>query len=258
MGTIVNAISVIVGGMIGLLIRRGLPKKVEETAMKLLGLAVFLVGIEGVITSMVTVGADGKLSADGSLLLIASMVIGGVLGELCDIDAALVRGGKAIEAKFGREGFAKGFINASLIFCIGAMAIIGALNDGLTGDPSVLFIKSALDFICSIILGSTLASAWCLRSSRCLPTRARSRCLPGCSRRSSPARCSTPSAWWVIQSSCASASIFWSSQTSAPPTCCPPCSCRWSTRWPSRMLRAFSTRFGRCFETRPIFPGILL
>ncbi|WP_308754905.1 DUF554 domain-containing protein [uncultured Anaerotruncus sp.] len=156
MGTIVNAISVIAGGMIGLLIRRGLPKKVEETAMKLLGLAVFLVGIEGVITSMVTVGADGRLSADGSLLLIASMVVGGVLGELCDIDAALVRGGKAIEAKFGKEGFAKGFINASLIFCVGAMAIIGALNDGLTGDPSVLFIKSALDFICSIILGSTL------------------------------------------------------------------------------------------------------
>ena len=251
MGTIVNAISVIVGGMIGLLIRRGLPKKVEETAMKLLGLAVFLVGIEGVITSMVTVGADGKLSADGSLLLIASMVIGGVLGELCDIDAALVRGGKAIEAKFGREGFAKGFINASLIFCIGAMAIIGALNDGLTGDPSVLFIKSALDFICSIILGSTLGFGVVFAFIPVLAYQGAITLLAG-------VLAPIVSAWWVIQSSCASASIFWSSQTSAPPTCCPPCSCQWSTRWPSRMLRAFSTRFGRCFETRPAFPGILL
>lgn len=155
MGTVVNGIAVVLGGFIGLLIRRGLPKKVEETAMKLLGLAVFIVGIEGVITSMVTVDA-GKLAANGSLLLIASLVIGGVLGEIWDLEGKLNAGGKRIEEKFGKEGFAKGFINGSLIFCIGAMAIIGALNDGLTGDSSVLFIKSALDFICSIILGSTL------------------------------------------------------------------------------------------------------
>ncbi|MEM1485530.1 DUF554 domain-containing protein [Oscillospiraceae bacterium PP1C4] len=156
MGTIVNAAAVVLGGLIGLLIRRGLPEKVEQTAMKLLGLSVFLIGLEGVITSMVTVGEDGVLSANGSLLLIASLVIGGVLGELWDIDGKLIAGGKRIEQRFGKEGFAKGFINASLIYCIGAMAIVGSINDGLTGDSSVLFIKSALDFVCSIILGSTL------------------------------------------------------------------------------------------------------
>lgn len=155
MGTVVNGVAVILGGLIGIMIRRGLPKKVEETAMKLLGLAVFIVGLEGVITSMVTVDA-GKLVSSGSVLLIASLVFGGVLGEVWDLEGKLNAGGKRIEEKFGKEGFAKGFISGSLIFCIGAMAIIGALNDGLTGDSSVLFIKSALDFICAIILGSTL------------------------------------------------------------------------------------------------------
>lgn len=155
MGTLVNGIAVTLGGLIGLLIRKGLPQRVEQTAMKLLGLAVFIIGVEGVITSMITV-QDGKLSADGSLMLIASLVLGGVAGELWDVDGGLNRCGKRIEARFGKEGFAKGFINASLIFCVGAMAIVGALNDGLSGNPEILFIKSALDFICAIILGSTL------------------------------------------------------------------------------------------------------
>lgn len=155
MGTLVNGIAVTLGGLMGLLIRKGLPQRVEQTAMKLLGLAVFIIGLEGVITSMITV-QEAKLSADGSLMLIASLVLGGVCGELWDVDGALNRCGKRIEARFGKEGFAKGFINASLIFCVGAMAIVGALNDGLSGNPEILFIKSALDFICAIILGSTL------------------------------------------------------------------------------------------------------
>lgn len=156
MGTLVNAAAVALGGLLGLLIRRGLPEKVETISMQLLGLSVFLIGLQGVFTSMITVGADGKMESNGSLLLIASLVIGGVTGELLDIDGKLFKIGKKIESKFGKEGFAKGFINASLIYCVGAMAIIGALNDGLTGDSSILFIKSALDFVCSIILGSTL------------------------------------------------------------------------------------------------------
>ena len=137
MGTLVNAIAVVAGSLIGLLIRRGLPERVEGAAMKLLGLSVLIIGFNGVVTSMVTVGADGSLSSDGSLLLIASLVIGGVSGELWEIDDKLTRMGKRIEERFGKEGFAKGFINGSLIYCIGAMAIIGALNDGLTGDSSI-------------------------------------------------------------------------------------------------------------------------
>lgn len=155
MGTLVNAAAVIMGGLLGLLLRRGVSKKIEETAMKLLGLAVFIIGLQGVFAAMVTV-KDGALETNGSLLLIASLVIGGVAGELMDIDGLLTRGGKRIEERFGKEGFAKGFISASLIFCVGAMAILGALNDGLAGDPSTLFVKSMLDFVCAIILASTL------------------------------------------------------------------------------------------------------
>ena len=86
MGTLVNAIAVVAGSLIGLLIRRGLPERVEGAAMKLLVLSVLIIGFNGVVTSMVTVGADGSLSSDGSLLLIASLVIGGVSGELWEID----------------------------------------------------------------------------------------------------------------------------------------------------------------------------
>ena len=83
MGTLVNAIAVVAGSLIGLLIRRGLPERVEGAAMKLLGLSVLIIGFNGVVTSMVTVGADGSLSSDGSLLLIASLVIGGHSDLVC-------------------------------------------------------------------------------------------------------------------------------------------------------------------------------
>lgn len=156
MGTIVNAAAVVLGSLIGLMIRRGLPEKVEQTAMKLLGLSVLIIGLNGIVSAMITAQSDGKLVSSGSLLLIASIVVGGVLGECWNLDGKLLRGGQWIEQKFGQEGFAKGFVNASLVFCIGAMAIVGSLTDGLSGDSSILYIKSMLDFICSIILGSTL------------------------------------------------------------------------------------------------------
>lgn len=156
MGTIVNAVAVVFGALIGLKIRQGLPKKVEQCAMKLLGLSVAIIGLNGVLTAMLSVDGDGKLTSSGSLLLIVSLVVGGILGQFWNIDAKLIQGGKWMEQKFGKDGFAKGFINASLVFCVGAMAIVGALADGLSGDSSILYIKSMLDFICSIILASTL------------------------------------------------------------------------------------------------------
>ena len=156
MGTIVNSVAILAGGLLGLLIKRGLSKRIEEIAMKLLGISIFLVGMEGVLSSMMAVDADGRLSASGSLLLIVSLVVGGVLGEAADIDAVLQRGGRLVEQRLGRDGFAKGFVNTSLIVCVGAMAVVGALNDGLTGDSSVLFIKAALDFVIAVVLGSTL------------------------------------------------------------------------------------------------------
>ena len=156
MGTIVNSAAVLVGGLLGLLLRQGLSKRIEEIAMKLLGLSVFLVGLEGTLSAMMTVDGEGRLTASGSLLLIVSLLVGGVLGTGLDIDGVLQRGGRLVEQRLGREGFARGFVNTSLIVCVGAMAVIGALNDGLTGDSSVLFVKAAMDFVIAVVLASTL------------------------------------------------------------------------------------------------------
>lgn len=156
MGTIVNGAAIVLGSLIGLLIRRGVPERMESACMKMLGLSVFIIGMNGVIVSMISVGEDGALHDSGSLLLIASLVIGTVVGEALRLEERLNQGGKKIEQRFGKEGFAKGFINGALIYCVGAMAIVGALNDGLYGDSSTLFVKAMLDGICSVILASTL------------------------------------------------------------------------------------------------------
>ncbi|MBQ8918397.1 MAG: DUF554 domain-containing protein, partial [Oscillospiraceae bacterium] len=96
------------------------------------------------------------LSSSGELLMLCSLVIGAIIGELLNIDDHLNRFGNYIESKTKAKGFSRGFISASLIYCVGAMAIIGSLNDGLTGDSSVLLIKSTLDGVNSIILGASL------------------------------------------------------------------------------------------------------
>ena len=155
-GTLVNAAAIMAGGLLGVVLKKGLPPKLETAIMKMLGLSVLIIGLNGIITSMVRVLPEGGLASSGELLLLFSLVAGTALGELLDIEGRLERMGQYIENRTKADGFSKGFITASIIFCIGAMAIIGSLNDGLRGDSSVLFIKSSLDFIASIVLASTL------------------------------------------------------------------------------------------------------
>ena len=155
-GTIVNALAVVAGSLVGLLVKKGLPQRVEETVVKIMGVAVMVIGFNGVVSSMFTVNADGGLSSSGELLMVISLVIGAIAGELLDIDGRLNRFGAMIEEKTHAEGFSKGFINASIIYCVGAMAIIGSLQDGLTGDSTVLFVKGALDGTMSIMLTASM------------------------------------------------------------------------------------------------------
>ncbi len=154
-GTIVNAVAIVAGSLLGLLIKRGLPERVEQTVMKIMGLSVAIIGVNGLISSVFTI-SDGKLSSSGELLMFASLTIGAIVGELINIDGRLEFIGKLIEKKTKSDGFSKGFITSSIIYCVGAMAIIGSLNDGLRGDSSVLFIKSSLDGISAIIMTTTL------------------------------------------------------------------------------------------------------
>ena len=148
-GTLVNTASVIVGALIGLLLGNILPERLRDTVMKGLGLCTLFVGI------------SGMLESTNALIAIISMAAGAVSGELCDLDGHLNRFAAGLEKKIkrGREGgpsLAEGFVTASLVFCVGAMTIVGALNDGLTGNHEMLFTKATLDFVSSIIFASSL------------------------------------------------------------------------------------------------------
>ncbi len=157
MGTIVNALTIIVGGSIGLAFKKGLPKSVEENVPNFVGTGVIIIGLNGILTSMLYVNPEtGRISSSGELVLVLSLAVGGIVGELLRIDDRINAGGLAIERRFGAEGFAKGFVSASMLFCIGAMAIVGALADGLSGDSSTLFVKAILDGITSIVFAATL------------------------------------------------------------------------------------------------------
>ena len=147
-GTLVNVATVLAGSLIGLLLGKAIPKRVIDVVTKGLGLCTMYLGITGMF--------DGE----NALITIISIVIGAAIGELCDLDGKINRLGNWVETKFKRETstvpVAEGFVSATLLFCVGAMTIMGSLQSGLTGDHSILFAKSTLDLISSIIFASTL------------------------------------------------------------------------------------------------------
>ncbi len=154
-GTLVNCVAVIIGGLIGLLLKKGIKESYAQGINKSLGIAVLIIGLNGVISNMFTI-ENGRLKSSGELLLIVFLVIGTLIGEILKLDDRFNSFCKKIDSKFKDGGFASGFINGTILFCVGAMSIIGSLNDGLTGDSSVLFVKSALDFVNAVIFGATL------------------------------------------------------------------------------------------------------
>ncbi len=154
-GTIVNVIAIIIGGTIGIFLKKGLKPNYETAMNKALGIAVLITGLNGVITSMITVEGE-KLVSGGELLVIVSLVVGTVIGEKIEIDRRLNGISAVIEKRFNLSGFARSFVNGTILFCVGAMTIVGSFNDGLRGDSSVLYIKSMLDGIASIVLSATM------------------------------------------------------------------------------------------------------
>ena len=133
-GTWINMAAIVAGAVLGMLAKKGIPHRVEESLTRIQGLAVGLIGLNGVIASMFTVDADGGISDSGGLLLLVSLVLGCLAGELLRIDDRLSGLGDAVEKRVHIEGFSQGFITASIITCVGAMSIVGALNEGLTGN----------------------------------------------------------------------------------------------------------------------------
>ena len=149
LGTIANTAAVILGGALGLLLKNGIAKRFENILMQSLGLATVFIGISGVLKYMLVV-ENGSISTQGTILLIFSLVIGCLLGEWVDIESKMESLGiklKAMAKIQNDNRFVDGFVTASLIICVGAMAIVGAMQDGLTGDSSMLIAKSLLDFV---------------------------------------------------------------------------------------------------------------
>ena len=147
-GVFVNVATVLLGSAVGLLFRKGIPERISKALMLAIGMCTIYIGI------------DGALEGSKTIVLILSMVFGTLIGTLIDIDDKINRVGLFIEKKLKREGekssIAEGFMTGSLLFCVGAMTIVGSLNAGLKGDNTLLFTKSILDLISSCLLASTL------------------------------------------------------------------------------------------------------
>lgn len=145
-GTIVNAGAILVGTIAGLLIRKGIKENYSKAVIKAISLTVIMIGI------------SGALETNNLLLVIVSLVLGTLSGTALQIEARLDRLGEKLNQHFGRgdSPFVEGFVTASLIFCVGAMAVVGSIESGLQGNHETLFAKSLLDGITSLILASTL------------------------------------------------------------------------------------------------------
>ncbi|MDR1029027.1 MAG: DUF554 domain-containing protein [Clostridiales Family XIII bacterium] len=157
-GTFVNVGAILVGSLIGLLFKRGIPERINTAVVKAQGIAVFVIGLNGVLTTMLYIDADGKLRDNNALLLLISLAVGCVIGELARIEDRLTGLSGFAERKLKADNLSKGFVTATLIFVVGAMGVVGAINDGLTGDSAILFTKATLDFITAIVLSASLGA----------------------------------------------------------------------------------------------------
>ena len=159
LGTIVNCLTIIVGSTIGILIKGGLPKRFEETIFSAVGLAVMFIGLGGALSGFLVID-KGALSTQYTMMMVLSLVLGAVAGEALNIERRLDHLGDWVKSKMPKKlagnTFTEGFVTASMLFCVGAMAIVGSLEDGLNGNYSVLFAKSVLDGITSVLLASSL------------------------------------------------------------------------------------------------------
>lgn len=161
LGTIINVVAVLVGATVGILLHRFIPKRLQQTVMSGIGLAVCFIGISGVISRML-VAENGGFNTKDTMLMVASLVIGAFVGELLNIEKRLEQFGdfckKHIRSKKENARFTEGFVSASLLFCVGAMAIVGSLEDGLNGDSTTLVAKALMDGTVSIFFAATMGA----------------------------------------------------------------------------------------------------
>jgi len=149
LGTIVNSLAIIAGSLLGLFFSRGIPDRYKEIILSAVGLSVILIGVKSALTS------------DSLMVIIFSLVLGSLIGEALKIEKRLAQLGDFLESRVAARSadsssFSRGFVTASLVFCVGSMAIVGSLESGLTGNHQTLFAKSVLDGVTSVIFASTM------------------------------------------------------------------------------------------------------
>ena len=159
LGTIINVAAIVCGGGIGLLLKHGMRQRLQDILMQACGVATMFIGIGGALSGLLTVGENGSISTQKTMLLVLSMVFGSLIGELLQIEKCMERAGDKLKSVLRQKEdgrFTDGFVTATLIVCVGAMAIVGSIQDGLTGDYTMLLSKSILDFIIVLVLASTM------------------------------------------------------------------------------------------------------
>lgn len=150
LGTIMNCVAIVIGSLVGVVLKRGLPERWQQTMMS------------GIALCIVVIGLQMALKTNNIIITIISLVIGAMLGEAIDIEALMTRLGDWIGGKVAKGDasiaakIAEGFVNASILFCTGAMAIVGSIQDGILGDYTTLFAKGTLDGIISLILAANI------------------------------------------------------------------------------------------------------
>ena len=158
LGTIINTAAILAGGLCGALFGRFLSDSAQDTLTKVCGVSTLFIAITGALEGMLTV-ENGQIVSGGSMLVIICLAIGAVIGELLNIEGAFERVGEWLMVKSGTardKGFVNAFVTASLTVCIGAMAIVGSIQDGITGDYSILATKAVLDLIIIMVMSCSL------------------------------------------------------------------------------------------------------
>jgi len=158
LGTIINTLAILAGGVLGALFGRFLTESTQDTLTKVCGVSTLFIAVAGAMEGMLTV-ENGVIVSGGAMLIVGCLAIGGFIGELLDIEGGFERFGEWLKVKSGNakdKGFVNAFVTASLTVCIGAMAIVGSIQDGISGDYSILATKAVLDLIIIMVMSCSL------------------------------------------------------------------------------------------------------
>ena len=159
LGTVMNVAAIIGGGVMGLLFGKFLKEQWQTSVTRVAGVCTLFIGMSGTLAKVFTVSPEGVLTAGGTMMMIVSMVLGTLIGEIADIEGKFESFGLFLRNRTGNAGdsrFINAFVTASLTVCIGAMAIVGAIQDGIYGDYSILATKGVLDFIIIAVMASAM------------------------------------------------------------------------------------------------------